>query len=46
MLYFIEDKVDPDQFRGKKGLSVAHYFIEIQNSILYNQDLDKLVATL
>ena len=29
-----------------KGHSVAHYLIEIQNSILYNQDLDKPQATM
>ena len=36
----------PDQFGGVKGHSVAHYFIEVQNFILYNQDLDKPQETL
>jgi hypothetical protein len=46
LLDYIGDKLDPYQFGGVKGHSVAHYLIEIQNSILYNQDLDKPQATL
>ena len=46
LLDYIGDKLDPDQFGGVKGHSVAHYLKEIQNSILYNQDLDKPQATL
>ena len=46
LLEHIGEKLDPDQFGGVKGHSVAHYLIEIQNSILYNQDLDKPQATM
>ena len=46
VLQYIEDKLDPDQFGGQKGHSVAHYPIEVQNAILYNQDLGKPYATL
>ena len=46
LLHYVEDKLDPDQFGGRKGHSVAHYLIEVQNAILYNQDLDKPFATL
>ena len=46
LLHYVGDKLDPDQFGGVKGHSVAHYLIEIQNSILYNQDLDKPEATM
>jgi hypothetical protein len=45
VLHYIQDKLDPDQFGGQKGHSVAHYLIEVQNAILYNQDLDKPYAT-
>ena len=46
LLDYVGDKLDPDQFGGVKGHSVAHYLIEIQNSILYNQDLENPKATL
>ena len=46
LLEYVGDKLDPDQFGGVKGHAVAHYLIEIQNSILYNQDLEKPQATL
>ena len=46
LLEYIGDKLDPDQFGGNKGHSVAHYLIEIQNSILYNQDLENPLATI
>jgi hypothetical protein len=46
LLEYVEDKLDPDQFGGRKGHSVAHYLIEVQNAILYNQDLNKPLATL
>ena len=46
LLDHIEDKLDPDQFGGRKGHAVAHYLIEVQNAILYNQDLNKPFATL
>ena len=45
-MFYVEDKLGPDQFGGRKGHSVAHYLIEVQNAILYNQDLDKPLATL
>jgi hypothetical protein len=46
LLKFVGDKMDRDQFGGVKGHSVAHYLIEVQNLILYNQDLEKPLATL
>ena len=46
LLYYVEDKLDPDQFGGRKGHAVAHYLIEVQNAILHNQDLEKPFATL
>jgi hypothetical protein len=46
LLYYIEDKLDRDQFGGQKGHSIAHYLIEITNFILYNQDLSKPLSTL
>ena len=46
MLHYIENKLDPDQFGEQMGHSVANYLIEVQNAILYNQDLDKAHATL
>ena len=46
LLYYVEDKLDPDQFGGRKGHAVTHYLIEIQNAILHNQDLNKPFATL
>ena len=46
LLTYVGDKLDPDQFGGQKGHSVAHYLIDIQNAILYNQDLKKPVATI
>ena len=45
-VHYIQDKLEPDHFGGQKGHSVAHYLIEVQNAILYNQDLDKPYATL
>ena len=46
LLEYVGDKLDPDQFGGVKGHAVAHYLIEIQNSIIYNQDLEKPFATM
>ena len=46
LVEYVEDKLDPDQFGGRKGHSVAHYLIEVQNAILYNLDLNKPLATL
>ena len=46
LMIYIEDKLDRDQFGGQKGHSIAHYLIEIQNFLLYNQDLSKPLATL
>ena len=46
LLDYVGDKLDPDQFGGVKGHSVAHNLIEIQNSILYNQDLANPRATM
>ena len=46
ILFYVENKLDPDQFGGRKGHSVTHYLIEIQNAILFNQDLEQPFATL
>lgn len=45
-MQYVGDKLDPDQFGGVKGHAVAHYLIEVQNSIIYNQDLEKPQATM
>ena len=33
VLHYIQDKLDPDQFVGQKGHSVAHYLIEECNIV-------------
>ena len=44
LLEYVEDKLD--QFGERKGHSVAHYLIEVQIAMLYDQDLNKPLATL
>ena len=39
LMNFIGDKLDNRQFGATKGKFITHYFIEIVNFILYNQDL-------
>ena len=46
LLYYVEDKLDPDQFGGQKGHAVTHYLIKVQYAILHNPDLKKPFATL
>ena len=46
LYYYIEDKLDRDQFGGARKHSIAHYLIEIMNFVLYNQDLCEPRATL
>ena len=36
---YVGDKIDPKQFGGQKGNSIAHYLIEFVNFVLYNQDM-------
>ena len=36
---YIGNKLDPQQFGGRRGSSITHYMIELLNFILYNQDL-------
>ena len=45
-LHFKEDLLDSDQFGGRKGHADTHNLIEVQNAILYNQDLEKPFAIL
>ena len=42
----IGDKLDINQFGGRKGTSVNHYIIELITFILYNQDLPETRAVL
>ena len=42
----IGDKLDKNQFGGRKGTSVNHYIIELITFILYNQDLPESRAVL
>jgi hypothetical protein len=46
LMQCVENKLDPDQFGGRKGKSISHYLIEMTNFILYNQDLKDPQATL
>ena len=46
LMQIVGHKLDPDQFGGQKGHSTSHYFIEMTNFILYNQDLKDPQATL
>ena len=39
LMWFVKDKLDPDQMGGQEGHSISHYLIEMTNYILYNQDL-------
>ena len=36
---YVKETIDWDQYGGVKDSSISHYFIELVNSILYNQDL-------
>ena len=45
-MQFIKYQPDPDQLGGVKGSFTSHYFIEMTNFILYNQDLKNPQATL
>ena len=46
LMDFIGSKIDPKQFGGLKGNSIAHYMIELINFILYNQDYNQPIAVL
>ena len=46
LMGFIGKKIDPKQFGGLKGNSIAHYMIELINFILYNQDYYQPIAVL
>ena len=46
LMKYVGNKLDPDQFGGKKGHSISHYLIEMTNFILYNQDLSEPHATI
>jgi hypothetical protein len=41
LIEYIGNKMDRDQFRSRKGHSIAHYLIELINGIAYNSDLSK-----
>ena len=43
---YIADKIDPNQYGGKKGSSINHYMIDFITFILYNQDLKEPRAVL
>jgi hypothetical protein len=45
-MFNICDKMDPRQFGGSKGNSIAHYKIELLNFILYIQDYDLPIGVL
>ena len=46
LLSYIGDKIDPQQFGGAKGTSIAHYLIEVINFITYNLDFNTPTAVL
>ena len=46
LMKYVDKRLDPDQFGGKKGHSISHYLIEMTNFILYNQDLREPHATI
>ena len=46
IMKYVKNKLDPDQFGGRKGHSISHYLIEMTNFILYNQDLSEPQATI
>ena len=46
LLKYIGDKIDPQQFGGTKGTSIAHYLIEVINFITYNLDFNIPIAVL
>ena len=46
LMKYVDKRLDPDQFGGKKGHSISHYLIEMTNFILYNQDLNEPHATI
>ena len=43
---FISDKLDINQYGGRKGTSVNHYLIDFISFILYNQDQTETMAVL
>ena len=43
---YLEPLFDRDQFGGQTGNSIAHYLIELTNTILHNQDLNIPYCTL
>ena len=46
LMQYVKNRLDRDQFGGKKGHSISHYLIEMTNFILYNQDLSEPQATI
>ena len=46
LMFYVGDQIDPNQFGGLKGNSIAHYLIELINFILYNQDYDLPISVL
>ena len=46
LLKFISDKLDINQYGGRKGSSTSHYLIDFISFILYNQDLPESEAVL
>ena len=46
LLEYIGPFIDPGQYGGLKGSSVAHYLIDFINFVLYNQDLKDIHAVL
>ena len=42
----LKKHMDRDQFGGFPGNSIAHYFIEVTNFILFNQDMSKLIQSI
>ena len=46
LLKYIEDKLDSNQYGGRKGTSTSHYLIDFISYILYNQDLPESEAVL
>ena len=46
LLSYISDKLDVNQYGGRKGSSTSHYLIDFITFILYNQDLPESEAVL
>ena len=40
LLFYVGDKLDPNQYGGMKGKSISHYLIDFVNFVLYNQDFN------